>query len=236
MKTKDFWYLERFNCFSVLNHDEINLLMQGSVKKKFNKNEFIYIPGDKGNTIFLITHGRVKLYNLSPAGKESILFIFFPGELMGLGEVFGNYPRISFAEAIEPVSIIIIDGSKFIQLLNNSGKFARLVAETLGKRLMALGKRFESVSSENLTCRIVQILLTLSDIYGVERNREIFFQKKIIHQDIANMVGAARQSVTKVLNCLIRTGVIRYDSRKRIVISDNAKMMNIIQNDYALSA
>ncbi|MCX5713262.1 MAG: Crp/Fnr family transcriptional regulator [Candidatus Omnitrophica bacterium] len=228
MDTKEIWYLERVDSLRVLTPDELSFLMQGAVRKIFNKGEIIFMPGDKGDTVFLITGGRVKLYNLSPSGKESILFIFFPGELIGLSEIFGKNIRVSFAEAIERITLLIIHSSKFIQMLDKNSLFTRSIAETLGKRLMAMGKRFESVSSENLTCRIVQLLISLSDMYGAERNREILLAKKIIHQDIANMVGAARQSVTEVLNSLIRKGAIRYDSRKRIIITDKAKMMNII--------
>ncbi len=228
METKESWYLKRIDSLRVLTPNDLNFLMEGAGRKIFNKGEIIFMPGDEGNTVFLITEGRIKLYNLSPSGKESILFIFFPGELIGLSEIFGKNVRVSFAEAIEQVTLLVIHSSKFIQVLDKNSLFTRSIAETLGKRLMAMGKRFESVSSENLTCRIIQLLFNLSDMYGVEINQEIFLEKKIIHQDIANMVGAARQSVTEVLNSLIRKGVIKYDSRKRIIITDKAKMMNII--------
>jgi len=228
METKESWYLERIDCLRVLTAGEFNFLMEGAVKKSFNKGEIIFMPGDIGDTVFLITGGRIKLYNLSPSGKESILFIFFPGELIGLSEIFEKNIRVSFAEAIEPVTVLVIHSSKFNQILDKNSLFTRSIAETLGKRLMALGKRFESVSSENLTCRIVQLLFNLSDIYGIGNDREIILDKKIIHQDIANMVGAARQSVTEVLNSLIRKGAIKYGSRKRIIITDKAQMMNIL--------
>lgn len=224
----------RIDNLKVLSANEMTFLMEGARRKTFSKGEIIFQPDDEGDTVFLITEGRVKLYNLSHSGKESILFIFFPGELIGISEIFSENIRVSFTEAIESVEGFFIHRSKFIELMDVNSVFTRSIAETLGKRLMALGKRFESVSSQNLTGRIVQILLNLGDMYGIERNKEIFLEKKIIHQDIANMVGAARQSVTEVLNALIRRGVIKYDLNKRIIITNKTQMMDLLtQNSTA---
>ena len=89
------------NIFKVLSKEEISFLLETAHKKTYEKNEIIFAPGDPGDIVFLITQGRVKLYNLSPSGRESILFIFFKGEMIGLSEIFGSDFRVSFAEAIE---------------------------------------------------------------------------------------------------------------------------------------
>jgi hypothetical protein len=95
-------------------------------------------------------------------------------------------------------------------------QFALTIAKTLGTRLMQLGKRFESVSNQNLTCRLAQILLNLAEMCGEERDQQIFIDRKITHQNIACMIGAARQSVTEILNSFIKNGLIKYDRNKRI--------------------
>ncbi len=82
METKESWYLKRIDSLRVLTPNDLNFLMEGAGRKIFNKGEIIFMPGDEGNTVFLITEGRIKLYNLSPSGKESILFIFFTGEII----------------------------------------------------------------------------------------------------------------------------------------------------------
>jgi CRP/FNR family transcriptional regulator, cyclic AMP receptor protein len=224
------WYLEKVDLFKVLSKAEISFLIEIASRKTYEKNEIIFMPGDPGNTVFLITQGRVKLYNLSPSGRESILFIFLPGEILGLSEMFGNNLRVSFAEAIEPTELLILQRIKITQLLEKNIRFARAIAQTLGTRLMQLGKRFESVSNQNLSCRIAQLLLNLSDMCGVEYGQHTLIEQKITHQDIASMIGAARQSVTEALNVLIRASAIKYDKRKRIIVINKAKLADIVDS------
>lgn len=224
------WYLEKVDLFKVLSKAEISFLIEIAPRKTYEKNEIIFMPGDPGNTVFLITQGRVKLYNLTPSGRESILFIFFPGEVLGLSEIFGNNLRVSFAEAIEPAELLRIQSFKFTQLFEKNIGFARAIAQTLGTRLMQLGKRFESVTSQNLNCRIAQLLLDLSDMCGVENGQHTLFEQRITHQDIASMIGAARQSVTEVLNGFIRESAIKYDRRKRIIVTNKAKLADIVNS------
>jgi CRP/FNR family transcriptional regulator, cyclic AMP receptor protein len=221
------WYLEKIDLFKVLSKGEISSLIEIATRKTYEKNEIIFMPGDPGNIVFLITQGRVKLYNLSPSGRESILFIFFPGELLGLSEIFGNNLRVSFAETIEPTELLRLQGIKIKQLLEKNIRFALAVAQILGARLMQLGKRFESVTNQNLNCRIAQLLLNLSDMCGVENGQHTLIEQKITHQDIASMIGAARQSVTEALNGFIKEFAIKYDKGKRIIVTDKAKLADI---------
>ena len=225
-----FWYLNKIDLFKVLSKGEISSLIEIAIRKTYEKNEIIFMPGDPGNIVFLITQGRVKLYNLSPSGRESILFIFFPGELLGLSEIFGNNLRVSFAEAIEPTELLRLQGIKIKQLLEKNIQFALSVAQILGARLMQLGKRFESVTNQNLNCRIAQLLLNLSDMCGVEIGQNTLIEQKITHQDIASMIGAARQSVTEALNVLVKESAIKYDKRKRIIVIKKSKLADIIDS------
>jgi len=222
------WYLKKIDNFKVLPMSELRFLTGLSSNKSYQKGEVIFMPGDPGDKVFLITGGRVKLYNLSPSGKESILFIFDPGEILGLSEIFGDNIRVSFAEALEPTMLLVMCSKKVLQVLERNIQFAHTVAKTLGIRLMQLGKRFESVSNQNLTCRVALILLNLADMCGEEKNQQIFIDRKITHQNIACMIGAARQSVTEVLNSFIMKDLIKYDDHKRIVIINKAKLFDII--------
>jgi CRP/FNR family transcriptional regulator, cyclic AMP receptor protein len=221
------WYLEKIDLFKPLTPDERSFLSGISLKKAYEKHEIIFAPGDPGNVVFLIFRGRVKLYNLSPSGRESILFIFFPGEMLGLSEVFGNNLRVSFAEALEFTELIRLQSIKIKQLMEKNHQFALSIAQVLGTRLMQLGKKFESVTNESLNCRLAQLLLNFSDMCGITNGQTTLIDQKITHQDIASMIGAARQSVTEALNGFIKGFVIKYDEGKRIIVTDKAKLANI---------
>jgi len=222
------WYLKKIDIFKVLPISELRFLTGISSNKSYQKGEIIFMPGDPSDQVFLITGGRVKLYNLSPSGKESILFIFEPGEIVGISEIFEDNLRVSFAEALESTTLLVMSSKKVLQVLERNMQFALAITKTLGTRLMQLGKRFESVSNQNLTCRLAQILLNLAEMCGEERDQQIFIDRKITHQNIACMIGAARQSVTEILNSFIKNGLIKYDRNKRIVIIQRAKLIDVV--------
>jgi CRP-like cAMP-binding protein len=70
------WYLKKIDMFKVLSKEELAFLIENAKGRTYQKNQLIFSPDDVGNQVYLITRGRVKLYNLSPCGRESILFIF----------------------------------------------------------------------------------------------------------------------------------------------------------------
>jgi CRP-like cAMP-binding protein len=147
---------------------------------------------------------------------------------VGISEIFEDNLRVSFAEALESTTLLVMSSKKVLQVLERNMQFALAITKTLGTRLMQLGKRFESVSNQNLTCRLAQILLNLAEMCGEERDQQIFIDRKITHQNIACMIGAARQSVTEILNSFIKNGLIKYDRNKRIVIIQRAKLIDVV--------
>ena len=222
------WYLKKIDIFKVLPIEELRFLTSISRTKSYQKGDIIFMPGDLSDSVFLITGGRVKLYNMSPCGKESILFIFDCGEIIGYLRYLETTHVFLFAEALESTTLLVMSSKKVLQVIERNIQFALTISKTLGTRLMQLGKRFESVSNQNLTCRLAQILLNLGEMCGEERNQEIFIDRKITHQNIACMIGAARQSVTELLNSFIKNGLIKYDHNKHIVILQRAGLLDII--------
>lgn len=229
------WYLKKIDMFKVLSKEELAFLIENANGRTYQKNQLIFSPDDVGNQVYLITRGRVKLYNLSPCGRESILFIFIEGEMLGLSEMFENDPRVSFAETLVLTELLCLQSIRIKQMVERNNRFAMLIAQALGKRLMQLGKRFESVSNQNLNCRLAQLILNMSNVGGITDGQHILIEQKITHQDIASMIGAARQSVTEALNGLIKELVIKYDKGKRIIVTDKARLEDIAIGSLEIS-
>ena len=222
------WYLEKIDILGQLLKNELSQLTQNALEKHFKTGELIFKPDDPGNAVFLIQKGRVKFYNISFCGKESILFFFYPGEFFGLSEIFGNERRVCFAEAEEPTTVTVISSKKFEELLYKSPKISRVIIKILGTRLMQLCKTFEAMSSQHLRARTSLALIKLGNICGVENNGEILIETKITHKTLAAMVGSSRQSVTEMLNIFIKEKLIKYDEKKRIIILNRSKLIDSI--------
>ncbi|MCL5238328.1 MAG: Crp/Fnr family transcriptional regulator, partial [Nitrospirae bacterium] len=220
------WYLEKIDILNELSKDELSQLTQNAIEKHYKTGDIIFMPDDPGNTAFLIKKGRVKLYNLSFCGKESILFLFYPGEFFGLSEIFGNERRVCFAEAEEHTTVTVIDSRKFEELLYKNQKISRVIIKILGTRLMQLCKTFEAISSQDLRARTSLALIKLGNICGVRNNGEILIETKITHKTLAAMVGSSRQGVTEMLNIFIKEKLIKYDEKKRIIILNRSKLID----------
>jgi CRP/FNR family transcriptional regulator, cyclic AMP receptor protein len=222
------WYLEKVDVLSQLFKNELAQLTQNAVEKHYKTGELIFRPDDPGDCVFLIQKGRVKLYNISFCGKESILFLFYPGEFFGLSEIFGDELRVCFAEAEEPTTVTVITSRDFEELLFKDPKISRLIIKILGTRLMQLCKTFEAISSQDLRARTSLVLIKLGNICGVKIDNGTLIETKITHKTIAAMVGSSRQGVTEMLNIFIKENLIRYDEKKRIIILDRFKLIDSI--------
>ncbi|HTG00841.1 MAG TPA: Crp/Fnr family transcriptional regulator [Nitrospirota bacterium] len=219
------WYLEKIDALSQLLKNELAHLTQNAVEKQYQAGDLIFSPDDPGDRVYLIQKGRVKLYTLSMCGRESILFLFHPGEFFGLSEIFGGEPRVCFAEAEEPTTVTEISSANLEDLLYRDPNISRIIIKTLGTRLMQLCKTFEATSSQNLRARTSLALIKLGNTCGIRSNGATLIQSKITHKTIAAMVGSSRQSVTEMLNIFIKEDLIKYDEKKRIIILNWNKLI-----------
>jgi len=220
------WYLEKIDVLSQLFKNELAQLTQNSLVKHYKTGDLIFRPDDPGDRVYLIQKGRVKLYNTSFCGKESILFLFYPGEFFGLSEIFGGELRVCYAEAQEPTTVTIISSKNFEELLYNDPKISRVVIKILGTRLMQLCKTYEALSSQDLRARTSLALIKLGNICGVSSDGATKIATKITHKTIAAMAGASRQGVTEMLNIFIKENLIKYDEKKRIIILKRSKLVD----------
>jgi CRP/FNR family transcriptional regulator, cyclic AMP receptor protein len=220
------WYLEKIDVLSQLFKNELAHLTQNALEKHYKTGELIFRPNDPGDRVYLIQKGRVKLYNISFCGKESILFLFYPGEFFGLSEIFGGELRVCYAEAQEPTTVTIISRKNFEELLYNDPKISRVVIKILGTRLMQLCKTYEALSSQDLRARTSLALIKLGNICGVSSDGVTKIETKITHKTIAAMAGSSRQGVTEMLNIFIKESLIKYDEKKRIIILNRSKLVD----------
>jgi CRP/FNR family cyclic AMP-dependent transcriptional regulator len=220
------WYLEKIDVLSQLFKNELAQLTQNTLVKNYKTGDLIFRPDDPGDRVYLIQKGRVKLYNISFCGKESILFLFYPGEFFGLSEIFGGELRVCYAEAQEPTTVTIIRSKNFEELLYKDPKISRVVIKILGTRLMQLCKTYEALSSQDLRARTSLALIKLGNICGISSDGATKIETKITHKTIAAMAGSSRQSVTQMLNIFIKEKLIKYDEKKRIIILNRSKLVD----------
>jgi len=189
-------------------------LVRASQRKLFAKNEFIFKAGDAGRHVYFLQRGRVKIYQPAPEGKDVILWFCFPGEMFGMAEVARGGGRVVHAQACEATEVLVLSQTELTEYLQTHSAAALLIMQVLSNRLRALGDVVVNLINDDAQTRIIKLILRLATRYGVRVDQDIHLSIQLTHQEIADMVGTTRQTVTSVLSQLQRQGLMRLENRR----------------------
>jgi CRP/FNR family transcriptional regulator, cyclic AMP receptor protein len=174
------------------------------------KGQILYSQEDRAEVLFLLKRGRVQLYRLTPSGKRLELATLEPGTFFGEMPLVGETLRHTFAEAAEDSLICVMSRSDIERLMRQRSEVALRMIEVLSRRLALCEARLEEMAYRSVPARIAAVLLRLSQ----ERSGEAV---PITHQELGDMIGALRESVTKVLDDFQKAGLVEL-GRGRVIV------------------
>lgn len=187
----------------------------GSVRQ-FKKGEIIYHQGDNATTFCYLKKGKVKVYMTSVDGMEKTLNTATSGEILGEGAFFDKKPRVSSACAISDSQVIMIDEPTLINLFSQHPVLAFELLEILANRIRLLSFQLDSMTFLQADSRIARILL----------QNEKDCVVRLTHEEIADVVGVSRVTVSKILGRLTKKGILSTEYRK-IIIKDSKYLEEI---------
>jgi CRP/FNR family transcriptional regulator len=200
-----------------LSTDASHALLALAVAQCLKKGDTLFLADEPSDAVYVLRRGRVKIYGLAAEGKELILWFCFPGDLFGLcGTDAGT--RGVCARAGETSDVLSIPREDFREFLLRWPDAALSVIDTLGQRLRVLSDAVQNLAATSVTGRVVSLLQRLGTTHGTRDGETIQVGIPLTHQDIADMIGCCRQSVTETLGTLKRAGVIAYDHRHLRII------------------
>lgn len=217
------------NFLAQLGADDFAGLLAIATVQHYGKGDFVFHSGAPGSNVYFLRSGKVKIHQLSPLGREVILWFCFAGEIFGLAEVARGGGRVVNAQACEPSEVLAVAQEKFRDFLEGHPRVAMLSMRVLSSRLRVLGDMFVNLVSDDVNTRIAKLILRLSARYGTRVGKEVFLNIPLTHQEIADMVGTSRQTVTSALSALKRRGVLSIDSH-RIHIESEELLNELTQN------
>ncbi|KJS28886.1 MAG: hypothetical protein VR64_22495 [Desulfatitalea sp. BRH_c12] len=212
--------LKDIHIFSSLDQRTLAELQKSAIRKSFPKNTVLFSRGDDSDAIYVIVEGKVRAVLYNEDGKEMMLTIFGPGDYFGEIGVLDGQPRTASLVTKTACKVLILNKSVLDQLIfKNSDIHARLLAQILIK-IREATLRIETLTFMNVHGRIVNLLLQLAD----KNERGILSLEKLTHQEIANMVGASREMVSRIMKELRSCGYIeigkqRIEIRKKFPIT-----------------
>jgi len=211
-------WLDFFHCLKPTQQQQ---LLSLGIRRRYDREELIFQAGSSSDDVFVLLDGRVKIFQLSCDGREVILWFCFPGELFGLAEVVRNGSREVNALACSKVELVTIKQADFRQYLLSEPEAAVSVIELMSGRLRELGDVLLNLASEDVRSRVIKLLTRLAARYGKRQQHQICLNIPLTHQEMADMIGTSRQTVTTVLGDLRRSGFLRTEQRNIIIVDSN---------------
>ncbi|RME43126.1 MAG: Crp/Fnr family transcriptional regulator [Chloroflexi bacterium] len=192
-----------------------------TIERRYRKGHILYMPGDPADTIFLLKAGRVQQYHLSLEGRKLVTVVLKPGDIFGATAVTNGHRRHVFAEALDDCVVSMLDRHQVKELLLREPRAALLFINKLVCRLNRAEKKLEELVFEPIPVRLARCLLEAAENDVVDG---------FSHQDISEMLGAYRETVTVILNQFKERGLICIE-RRRIVIRDRAGLHHVAYGD-----
>lgn len=196
--------LKNVPLFAVLPESQLLLLTSEVSRKAFTRNSTIISAGDTTDSLYVVISGRLKVMMSDNEGREVILSFLGPGEFFGEMGLLDDSPRSATVIAIEPCELLFLSKRDFKQCLEQNFDMAMTLMRGLVKRLRDADQKIGSLALMDVYGRVARLLLEMSDT--VDGHKVIV--KKLAKQDIAKMIGASREMVSRVMKDLQAGGAI----------------------------
>ena len=203
--------------FSGLDKTELDKIADFAKLQHINPKTTVFFKGDHGNSMFIVISGRLKVQNVSEEGKTLIIGFLEPGSSFGEIAVLDGKPRTATVICVDQSELLVIDRSSFLQFLEMHPTVAIKLMAVICQMLRTTNEFLESMVFLNLPFRLAKMLRLLSLKYGISTPNGIGFDMKISQSDLANLVGASRESVNKQLRNWEDEGLVKIEDGKLIL-------------------
>jgi CRP/FNR family cyclic AMP-dependent transcriptional regulator len=211
--------LQNVPLFQDLSTSELEAIAPLFVERTFKKGTILFFEADLGDEFFLIESGVVKIYRIDYA-KEIILALFRDGDFFGeMSLIQKGLTRSATAETLETSTIYTLMRSEFYQFLEQKPKLSLRLLEVTMERLRKANEQIYDLTFLDVRMRIIKVVHRLAEEHGIMKHNGLMINMKLTHQQLANLAGTVRESVTKVLQELQEDQIITIQ-KKMIYVHD----------------
>ena len=225
MERKDLiGFLQGIELLQTLSSEEFEKLVSQCTVQKAKKYQFIYMPDERADHVYFLVAGRLKCGTFSPDGREVIKGILKSGAVFGDMSLAGESHRSDFTQALyDDVRYLSVKIADFQAVMMHSPRLNFSFMNHLRNRLNQVETRLSALILKDARSRIIDFLTETADKDGKSIGYETLIKHRLTQQDIANLTGTSRQTVTSVFNDLRKSNLI-YFTRNSILIRDMAKL------------
>ena len=201
--------------FTQLSDKELDVVRSVSVEKNYPKNAVVLTEGEMGDSLYMIQSGRVKVVIGDEDGREIILKILGAGDFFGEMSMIDKQPRSASVTSLEPSVFLILSHNAFEKCIEQAPHIGNFVMRVLAQRVREADRKIGTLALMDVYGRVASTLLELA----VYKNGALMVGEKLSQQDLANMVGASREMVNRILKDLADRGFITVESKSITIIN-----------------
>lgn len=217
MATAPWEFLRHVPLFAPLGPEHLAQIEAITQRRRFRRGDVIFHLGDSGATLYVLLAGKVRIYAPSEDGSEVTLCILRPSEFFGELSLLDGLPRSASAQAIEECESLVVSRDDFLRVLRQHPDVSIAVLSVLSQRLRRTDELVEDAAFLDVPARLAKRLLELMHAHGEPTPRGVRIRLRLTHAELAAMVGATRESITKAMKRFIRAGALAVSGHQVVV-------------------
>lgn len=222
------WYWNKINLFDHVSPEGRQAFLQRAERRDYRRGEHVFRASDVANRVFFLESGLIRIYHLAPSGSVTIFWFCVPGDLFGAGGLAGALEQSVSGQAVDRSVVFSMSRTAFEEVLQAHPRIALNVIKLLSARLRLACDSMADKASQKVETRLARMLLRLAQNWGDVSGSGVRFRVNISHQELANMIGASRQTVNKALREYARAGWLAQEGRT-LVLRDPAGLTELIE-------
>jgi len=204
--------------FAALDADAAAALRASMVEVVLEKGDVLFAEGEPGDRLYVVIEGKVKLGYTSGDGRESLLAVLGPGEMFGELSLFDPGERRATATALTDATVAGLGRPALRPWLTGRPEVAETLLTALAQRLRRTNEAMADLVFSDVPGRVAKALLDLGEKFGEESDEGLAVTHDLTQEELAQLVGASRETVNKALADFAARGWIELESRSVVII------------------
>ena len=214
--------LQSVALFWDLSEEELGYISEKMIARHYESGKFIFLEDSEGEQCFFVVQGSVKVTRLSKDGREVILAMLNEGEFFGEMALLDGESRSANVIALEKTEVLTLNREDFLVVLHDYPQIAIQLLKEMAHRLRKSDRQIASLSLSDAEKRIALCIIRFADEQGIIKRGQVSIPKVPIQQDIANMAGTSRETVSRAINLLEKEHFIKRKGRELLILDYKA--------------
>ena len=210
--------LARAGIFQGVDPDAVAALIADMETVTFPRGTTIFDEGEPGDRLYIIVDGKVKLARHAPDGRENLLSVMGPSDMFGELSIFDPGPRTSSAVCVTEVTAATMDSTMLKQWIDEHPEISQQLLRVLARRLRRTNASLADLIFTDVPGRVAKTLLQLANRFGVQEGGALRVNHDLTQEEIAQLVGASRETVNKALATFAHRGWIRLEGKSVLIV------------------